>query len=210
MNKWELEDIEELARADPERFFVPSLQERKSQTVGDRVRLHFLLSKNEPGLVMLEKVWVEITQVSANGELYGCLTEQPRHSMGLVMGDKIRFRIANIAQVLHPEREQFFIDYGDQFVIISKNCLETEGQVRFIYRERPEQEEDSGWRIFSGEESDEEASDLQNFKEVNLAHLINRDPTLSDVIRGGKYGDVYERMERDSAWQKVGTWKPGE
>jgi hypothetical protein len=57
-----LEDVEETAHECPDSFFIPTLQKRKTQRVGDSVRLHFLLENPAEGDPRAERMWVAVTR----------------------------------------------------------------------------------------------------------------------------------------------------
>ncbi|HEZ3890486.1 TPA: DUF2185 domain-containing protein, partial [Neisseria meningitidis] len=48
--------------------------------------------------------------------------------------------------------------------------------VGFLYREAPVFENDSGWRFFSGDETDEYTDDPDNFSIVSLADIAKTNP----------------------------------
>jgi hypothetical protein len=77
-------------------------------------------------------------------------------------------------------------------------------------REKPDREEDSGWRLFSGQESDEETNDPANIRNCNVYWLSDWDPTLIGVFRKGKAGNAFERRKKEYPWQLVEDWEPGE
>jgi hypothetical protein len=75
--------------------------------------------------------------------------------------------------------------------------------VRFLYREAPDRDEDSGWRIFAGDESDAYANDADNAILVPLRELLERDPGLEELLRTEapcaferpRAGEPFERVE---------------
>ena len=70
MSSWVLEDVEAAREANPDRFFIPSLEERKSKAVGDLVRLHFILTEQVENAPRAERMWVEITERTENGLIF--------------------------------------------------------------------------------------------------------------------------------------------
>jgi hypothetical protein len=80
---------------------------------------------------------------------------------------------------------------------IATDMITVEGRrVRFMYRESPANEVDSGWRFLSGYESDDYMDDPANhgFYDVNTIANYDRDivPFLDSPI-----GTAYERPEGD-------------
>jgi hypothetical protein len=78
--------------------------------------------------------------------------------------------------------------------------------VGFMYREPPEHSIDSGWRFFSGEETQEYADNASNFEIYDVNTIANYDP---DIV---PYLDVpaYSAFERHPVMQCfVSTAFPG-
>lgn len=211
MKNWELIDVEESAKKYPGQFFIPSLKKRKSQSVGDMVQLHFRLNEVGEGLPRAERMWIEISEVSADGEDYfGFLTNQPKYIRGLNAGDLINFQAANIGQVIVKETDPDWIACGEQVALVSRKCFDQGMYARFIYCEEPDREEDSGWRILSGTESDEEMEDPNTIRMCNVYWLLDWDPTLFAIIKDGTPGDVFEREEKSQNWKRVEDWNSPE
>jgi hypothetical protein len=51
-------------------------------------------------------------------------------------------------------------------------------KVGYMYREEPDRPEDSGWRFFSGEESQEYVDDLENTAIYDVNTIANYDPSI--------------------------------
>ena len=79
----------------------------------------------------------------------------------------------------------------------------------FLYREKPDKEDDSGWRMFTGSESDEYANDPKNIATINIGFLLDQDPSLLEPLKGS-YGLAFERKDKKQPWKKVKDWKPME
>jgi hypothetical protein len=211
MNNWELENVEKKAKENPDQFFIPSTDERKNQKIGDIVRLHFILKEKGPGLPRAERMWVKIFEIDNKGNNFkGYLTSQPKYIKGLKADDVISFNIANIAQVIIKRTDPNWIECGEQAALVSNKCFDKGQIVRFPYREKPDREEDSGWRLFSGEESDEEVNDPANIRKCNVYWLSDWDPTLIGVLQKRKAGEAFDRRKKEHPWQMVEDWKPWE
>ena len=73
------------------------------------------------------------------------------------------------------------------YVIASNEVMLSGKPIGYFYREEPENEGDSGWRFFSGEETQEYADDSNNFSMYNASSIVcllytspsPRDATLS-------------------------------
>ena len=210
MANWELEDIEIAARANPNTFFIPSETERRNQKVGDEVRLHFLLRDLNPDGPSGERMWVEIVKVDSEGKHYeGTLTNQPLHIRDLQMGDVIRFESRHIAQTIIKKGDPRWLDCAEKSAYVSKLVFEGERTLRFAYREDPDNEEDSGWRLFTGLETDQYVNDPKNIRICNVGWLTDFDPTLFEIFKSD-YGSVFERTSKEESWKRVRDWKPAE
>lgn len=55
--------------------------------------------------------------------------------------------------------------------------------VGWFYRETPDRDEDSGWRVFAGDETQEYVDDSANAVVLPLRELISRDRALEELFR---------------------------
>lgn len=208
MIEWTLEDVEVANKVNPNNFFIPSLNERKSQKKGDLVRLHFILVNPKDDEPRAERMWVEITETKLFSRKYvGVLTNQPAYIKTLNIGDTIEFEARHIAQTIIKKDDSHWIDSSEKMALVSKMCMESGNTIRFLYREKADREQDSGWRMFTGLESDEYNNDSSNIRIVNVGYLIEKDPTLLEPLKGG-FGSVYERDKKNKPWRKVEDWNP--
>ncbi|HBZ09551.1 MAG TPA: DUF2185 domain-containing protein [Bacillus bacterium] len=153
--EWSLEDIEKASQINSS-FYIPTLKERKSQKKGDLVRLHFLITSPSEDSPRAERMWVEITDKKFLGNKFvGVLTNQPVYINSLNAGDIIEFEPKHIARIMIKRNDPRRLEIGEKVALVSKKCLEKDGVVRWMYREQPEGEEDSGWRLFNGDESED-------------------------------------------------------
>lgn len=77
--------------------------------------------------------------------------------------------------------------------IIASNEVMVDGKpVGYLYREEPDDEGDSGWRVFSGEESQEYADEASNFAMYNASTVTAHDRTIVAVL-GHAYPVAFER-----------------
>jgi hypothetical protein len=210
MSQWTLEDIEEASRINPDTFFIPTESERNDRVVGDVVRLHFVLSNPAPGDPRAERMWVEIVDIDLPGSRYqGLLMNQPEYIKNLDAGDPVDFDPGHIARVLVKEGDPRWIDCMEKGALVSEMIFQSDKTVRFAYREKPDNEKDSGWRLFAGSETDEYCNDADNIRICNVAWLMDFDPSLRDIIASGP-GSVFERESRQSKWREVTDWSPPE
>ena len=203
------EDVEKAAAQNPESFFIPNADERKSQKIGDSVRLHFMLQDvgaNEP---RAERIWVTITQAQSLFKPYkGTLETNPVFFQDFKINDEVSFKACHIAQTIIKKGDPRWIDSADLKALVSKMCLEKGNAVLFLYREQSDRKEDSGWRMFSGKEPEGYTDFPANISLMNVGFLLDKDPTLLEPLKGG-IGEAFERDGPGRPWKKIADWSPG-
>ncbi len=75
-------------------------------------------------------------------------------------------------------------------------------KVKFMYREHPDKEGDSGWRFFSGYEDDNYANDPKNIEIYDLNTICNYDFDIIEFLNA-PYQTAYERNIKTGAFEKV-------
>ena len=95
-----------------------------------------------------------------------------------------------------------FIRDNTNIVLLLENCgyciasdeITTGGKlVGYMYREQAEDDSDSGWRFFSGEETQEYADDPENFGIYDVNTIANYDQDIIPYI-SAPVGSEYVRM----------------
>lgn len=66
--------------------------------------------------------------------------------------------------------------------------------VGFMHREKSEDEDDSGWRFYSGKETDEYVENEHHFMMFDLNYIANYDPAIIPYLKSKK-GTELERIE---------------
>jgi len=205
-----LENVEQTAKQHPASFFIPSVDERKRQKIGNSVCLHFMLKNPRSGEPSAERMWVKITQVQGIFSPYkGILEDKPAFIDNLKPGDEITFKSCHIAQTVIKKNDPGWIDSAELTAFVSKMCLEKGGEVLFLYREEPDTKEDSGWRMFTGQEPDEYVDDQNNIRAVKVGYMLDKDPSLLEPLKNG-FGTAFERESKSKQWGKVADWCPPE
>lgn len=112
-------------------------------------------------------------------------------------GELARIRIelgtperVKLMQELHERWTEF-----SRGAVVSTRVFEPSESVRYLYRELPSRDDDSGWRVFAGNEDDEYVNDADHVRIVQLQELVDRDPALGDLF----LSPVGSAFERDSA-----------
>ncbi len=81
------------------------------------------------------------------------------------------------------------------------------GHAMVDYREAADNEQDSGWRLFSGGEDDEYSNDAQNVVLLSLSDLIEIDGAL-EALLDEPPGAVFEREDAEDPFVRVTDWTP--
>jgi hypothetical protein len=81
--------------------------------------------------------------------------------------------------------------------------------VRFMYREEPSNEADTGWRFMSGFESDEYMNDSRNHAVYDINTIANYDPSIIQFLYE-PVGSVYEKANEQEQFALVKDWNPPE
>jgi len=133
----------------------------------------------------------------------------PAYIEDLKVGMKIEFKPCHIARTIIKKGDPQWIDCADLKALVSVMCFDQGECVRFMYRQRADRKEDSGWRMFTGHETEEYNDDPKNIRIVNVEWMLNRDPSLLQPLKEG-IGAVFERSAKDEVWKKVTDWGPRE
>jgi hypothetical protein len=81
-------------------------------------------------------------------------------------------------------------------------------RVGYMYRERPRDDWDSGWRFFSGRESDEYTNDPANFAIYDVNTIANYDPEIIPLLDSA-FGSAFARDARSGRFVEE-AWSPPE
>lgn len=97
----------------------------------------------------------------------------------LIPGDKIK---------------EIYYTQGNNGCFISKRIVVDGMKIGYMYREIPDTEfPDSGWRFFSGDESDDYVNVPENIFIVSLNTACNYDSTIIDYLDAA-YGSAFIRV----------------
>lgn len=62
----------------------------------------------------------------------------------------------------------------DKKCFITKDVINNKKKIKFMYHEQPDNEFDSGWRFFSGDETQEYVDDSNNLMYISLLEVIQK------------------------------------
>ncbi|WNY24730.1 immunity protein Imm33 domain-containing protein [Methanolapillus millepedarum] len=100
-------------------------------------------------------------------------------------------------------------DWDGPIGCIATDRITVDGfRVGFMYREESDYPEDSGWRFFAGDESDEYLEDSLNSDVYSLNTIVNYDPEIMEFLKEN-VGAAYFRGE-DGAFLRDEEWRKGE
>ncbi len=88
--------------------------------------------------------------------------------------------------------------------------ITVEGErVRFMYREAPDNDIDSGWRFMAGSESQEYMDDPANHAIYDVNTVANYDPDIIPFL-DAPVGSAFERHSADDDFVEVDDFEPPE
>ena len=79
--------------------------------------------------------------------------------------------------------------------------------VRFMYREAPDNDIDSGWRFLSGFEDDEYMDTPSNHDVYDVNTIANYDPTIIPFLHAPE-GSAFEKTPESERFVAVTDWSP--
>jgi hypothetical protein len=95
--------------------------------------------------------------------------------------------------------------YGGCF---ATDMITVEGRkVRFMYREEPDNDVDSGWCFTAGSESDEYMDDAANLAIYDVNTIANYDPDIIPFL-DAPIGSAFEREDADEEFEEVDFQPP--
>jgi hypothetical protein len=68
------------------------------------------------------------------------------------------------------------------YIVASNEVARERKPVGYLYREAPDNANDSGWRVFSGEETQEYADNAENFAMYNATTILEIDPSIRELL----------------------------
>lgn len=172
MPSWHLADAGELAAQYPYTFYKPSPETIAKIAVGENVKLIFSFQSDAPDAPSAERMWVLVDEIGVDGRFKGRLDNTPAHIRDLKADDPLEFEVRHIIATEHHEP-------GDIVERYIKRCFVTNRVLRdgrppvYLYREDPDYDDDSGWRITANDETDEYMDDAENSAYVSLGAVLN-------------------------------------
>ncbi|MGR3808895.1 DUF2185 domain-containing protein [Jiulongibacter sp. NS-SX5] len=104
--------------------------------------------------------------------------------------------------------KKYLITDFEDLLDLGKTCMVTdkitvEGmQVGFMYREQPDDENDSGWRYMSGTEDEDYMSDPGNYMICDINVVANYDKAIIPMVKK-PIGSEWERAEGQDYFRRL-------
>ena len=96
---WELDDGEAIAKAHPDTFWIPPLQQRQSLKTGTIVKLLFRIETRDEGTESaVERLWVRVDERSGSYYL-GTLDNDPVCESALKCGARVVFEVRHVIDI---------------------------------------------------------------------------------------------------------------
>ena len=86
------------------------------------------------------------------------------------------------------------------YVLAPKVLVGNRLKVRFMYREKPDSDHDSGWRFFSGEEDQSYVDNPNNLAIYDVETILAIDRDIEKYL-SAPFGSAFEREDPNGAFQ---------
>ncbi len=181
MPSWRLADADAIAAEHKYTFYKPSLAVIDRVVPGEIVKLIFRFDSDDPEAPAAERMWVIVDEVRGAGRFRGRLDNEPRYIRDLKLGDPVEFEACHVISTEHDDPDNIVERYIKR-CFVTKRVLNEGKRVGYLYREEPEDERDSGWRITSNTESDAYLDDAGNVACVSLGAVLNCDDAFVHLL----------------------------
>ncbi len=201
MPSWWLEDADSIANENPYTFYKTPRELIEKISPGETVKLIFQFESDDPEAPRAERMWVIVKEVMGNGIFKGVLDNEPYHIKDLKIGDHIEFSACNIINSDHDDNNNLVERYLKR-CFVTKKILDDGYRVGYLYREEPDNEKDSGWRITSNTETDEYMDNSENIAFVSLGLVLNKDDSFIRLL-DSPAGSAYVRNSVSGEFEEV-------
>lgn len=178
---WSLVDAQKIAEEFPYTFYKPSSQLVSQLKPGNQVKLIFEFRSDDPDAPSAERMWVDIEEVSDDG-FYGLLDNDPAYIEDLKYKDPIHF---NDIHIIDSDLDDPVPSITEKYVkrcFVTNNILYQGEKVGYLYREDPDTDDDSGWRMNTGTETDEYMDNTDNISYVSLGAVLREDDSIVHLL----------------------------
>ena len=187
---WELREAQSGVLVGPYTFYCPSNAIIHRVAIGEHVKLIFALKNPLADEPDAERMWVEVKSRDTKGNFTGYLDNSPIYIKDLTEGEQIEFRDVHIINTEHSEEN--IVDRYTARCFVSRRILYEGERVGYLYREEPECDDDSGWRVIAGYETGDYLSESGNTHYVSLGAVLNKDDSFLELLES-PVGAYYRR-----------------
>ena len=189
MPSWHLTDAADLAARHPYTFYKSPPEAIAQVRPGDVVKLIFAFHSDDPQAPGAERMWVLVETIEPHGHFTGKLDNMPGYIADLHAKDPVDFEARHIINTQHDDDDNLVNRYAG-LCFVTKRVLEDGAPVGYLYREVPDNDDDSGWRFTANDESDDYINDSANVALVSLGAVLSVDARfirLLDSPAGSAY-----------------------
>lgn len=177
MPTWQLENADLIAAGHRYTFYKPPPAIIQRIAVGEVVKLIFRFESDDPEAPSAERMWVQVEEIGAQGCFKGRLDNVPQYIPDLKLGDPVDFQACHIINTEHDDDNNLVERYIKR-CFVTNRVLHDGAQIGCLYRETPDEEKDSGWRITANDESDEYMDNAKNIAYVSLGAVLSKDDSI--------------------------------
>lgn len=178
---WSLVNADELAAEYKYTFYKPPRELIEKISVGEVVKLIFRFESDDPEAPGAERMWVLVEEIRKDGTFKGRLDNDPKYIQDLKSDDPVIFSACHIINTDHDEDNNLVERYIKR-CFVTNRVLNDGARAGYLYREEPDEEKDSGWRITANDESDEYMDDSNNCAYVSLGAVLNKDDSFIHLL----------------------------
>lgn len=201
MPSWRLDDADAIAAAHKYTFFKPPPEAIAQVRPGEVVKLIFVFDADDPDAPHAERMWVLVDTVEPGGHFTGRLDNTPRWIQDLKPGDPVVFDASHIISTQHDSDDNLVERYIKR-CFVTHRILKDGAKAGYLYREAPDNEQDSGWRITANDESDAYMEDTDNSAFVSLGAVLSRDDSFVHLLDAPE-GTAFVRDPATQAFVKL-------
>lgn len=181
MPSWTLEDADEVAAAHKYTFFKSPRETIALVRPGEDVKLVFLFDSDDPEAPRAERMWVIVDRIDADGRFIGHLDNEPQWIADLKLGDEVAFDARHIINTEHDSDDNLVERYIKR-CFVTQRILKDGIKVGYLYREEPDNVQDSGWRFTANDESDDYMDNPKNIAFVSIGLVLSKDDSFIDLL----------------------------
>jgi len=202
MPTWRLRDADPVAAENPYTFYKPSRELIARVKPGENVKLIFDFDCDNPEAPGAERMWVIVDEVLGDEQFRGRLDNDPAWITDLKAGARLAFSACHIINTELDDNDNLVERYIKRCYVTNR-ILRNGRPAGYLYREEPDRDDDSGWRIMANDESDEYMGNSDNLAYVSLGAVLSRDDSFKDLLDSPS-GSAFERDPHSGKFKRAG------